>query len=83
VFAAGATVAGARKCLLRTKKPRTAPVPEPEKAPLAEVKIDGIELDEAKPEPAKEDEVVEVAAEETAETEKLIEDDAKPEESKE
>nr|BDI24353.1 aquaporin-1 [Peronia verruculata] len=46
IFAAGATFAGAKKCLLRTKKPRKQP--EPEKAPLEEVKNDVIEIDESK-----------------------------------
>lgn len=46
IFAAGATCSGIKKCLLRTKRPRT--VPEPEKAPLEEVKADGIEIDETK-----------------------------------
>jgi len=58
IFAAGATFAGARKCLLRTKKPRKPT--EPEKAPLEEVKTDGIEIDESKfTEPEAKEEVVE------------------------
>lgn len=47
IFAAGATFAGAKKCLLRTKKPRKQPV-EPEKAPLEEIKTDAIEVDDTK-----------------------------------
>jgi len=46
VFAAGATCAGVKKCLLRTKRPRKPA--EPEKAPLEEVKSDAIEIDETK-----------------------------------
>ncbi|GFO38635.1 Aquaporin [Plakobranchus ocellatus] len=46
IFAAGATFAGAKKCLLRTKKPRKPA--EPEKAPLEEVKTDAIEIDDTK-----------------------------------
>lgn len=46
IFAAGASCAGVKKCLLRTKRPRSPP--EPEKAPLEEVKSDGIEVDETK-----------------------------------
>ncbi|KAH9505758.1 Aquaporin-4 [Bulinus truncatus] len=46
IFSAGATFAGAKKCLLRTKKSRKQP--EPEKAPLEEVKTDVVEIDETK-----------------------------------
>ncbi|XP_059172987.1 aquaporin AQPAe.a-like [Physella acuta] len=46
IFAAGATFAGAKKCLLRTKKPRKQA--EPEKAPLEEAKNDVIEIEETK-----------------------------------
>ncbi|CAG5119544.1 unnamed protein product [Candidula unifasciata] len=46
IFAAGATFVGLRKCLLQTKRPRRQP--EPEKAPLEEVKDEVIEIDESK-----------------------------------
>ena len=46
IFAAGATFAGAKKCLLRTKKPRKQT--EPEKAPLEEIKTDAIEVEDTK-----------------------------------
>jgi len=81
IFAAGATFAGAKKCLIRTKKPRAQPAPaeEEEKTPLEEVKSDGIEMDESKlsEAPEKGDEVVEIESEEK---EKLL-DDSKIEEA--
>ncbi|RUS88317.1 hypothetical protein EGW08_003888, partial [Elysia chlorotica] len=46
IFASGATFAGVKKCLLRTKKPRKQA--EPEKAPLEEIRTDAIEVDETK-----------------------------------
>lgn len=74
IFAAGATFAACKKCLLRTKRPRK-PQPEEEKAPLEEVKTDGIELEEAKVE-EKQDEVIEVEAD--AEKEKLVDAENEP-----
>jgi len=76
IFAAGATFAGAKKCLIRTKKPRAAPAAaneDAEKPALEEVKTDGIEMDESKlsEAPEKGDEVVEIETEK----EKLLEDD--------
>lgn len=69
IFAAGATFAGAKKCLLRAKKPRKQA--EPEKAPLEEVKTDGIEIDESKlTEPDAKEEVVEA----DPEKEKVVEE---------
>jgi len=76
IFAAGATFAGAKKCLIRTKKPGAAPAAaneDAEKPALEEVKTDGIEMDESKlsEAPEKGDEVVEIETEK----EKLLEDD--------
>jgi len=68
IFAAGATFAGAKKCLIRTKKPRKPAVEETEKTPLEEVKSDGIEVEETKVGEENGDEVVEMEPEK----EKLI-----------
>ncbi|BFZ19681.1 hypothetical protein BsWGS_22720 [Bradybaena similaris] len=45
-FASGATFTGLKQCLLHTKRPRKHP--EPEKAPLEEVKDEVIEIEESK-----------------------------------
>lgn len=81
IFSAGATFAGVKKCMLRTKRPlkTKAKAEDPEKAPLEEVKVDGIELDEAKPEePEKEaaEEVVEAELEKPKEVEETKEAEA-------
>jgi len=73
IFSASATFGGAKKCLLRVKKPRKSAVEEPEKTPLEEVKSDGIELDETKVGEEKGDEVVDM--EPSGEKEKLIDAD--------
>lgn len=70
IFSAGATFGGAKKCMLRVKKPRKSAVEEPEKTPLEEVKSDGIEVEETKVGEEKGDEVVDM--EPSGEKEKLI-----------
>jgi len=73
IFSAGASFGGAKKCMLRVKKPRKSAVEEPEKTPLEEVKSDGIEVEETKVGEEKGDEVVDM--EPSGEKEKLIDSD--------
>lgn len=83
IFASGATFDGAKKCLLRTKKPRRQP--EPEKAPLEEVKADVIEIDETKVdgEEKKEEEAATVVEVETDKAKIVVEEVNEKEKEKE